>query len=187
MNGDSKSMDNSFLTRLKPSELTDFYDEFFCALFAELKLIRPVIIAHSIGAFLAMKSPKLFVTLKPSYLILVNPAGILPTLGSYGAYWAVLFWLGIPMSLFRVSTIITSFIYFGTVKPFWIGITRESLRQKYWIQLQATPTMVNIPAKFIKQNFTTSCWNMSAIGDVLAMRSLIRFIWSDQDDIVNIR
>jgi alpha-beta hydrolase superfamily lysophospholipase len=36
-----------------------------------------------------------------SGLILASPAGILPSLSPHGAYWAVLFYVGMPMSILR--------------------------------------------------------------------------------------
>lgn len=61
-------------------------------------LEKAVIVAHSLGGFLSIYLAHRFPIKK---LVLLNPAGILPTLGEYGYYWALFFKAGLPTTLFQ--------------------------------------------------------------------------------------
>jgi hypothetical protein len=40
-------------------------------------------------------------------LVMLNPAGILPTLGEYGYYWAIFFKTGLPTKVFQLPMVST--------------------------------------------------------------------------------
>lgn len=100
--GCGRSLNPPELAAASPDSMLLLYYDFFEKLFANLQLDprNTIIVAHSISAFLLYKwcysGSHAF-----KGLYLVNPAGVFPSLGSWGAYWAVLFKAGIPMSLVR--------------------------------------------------------------------------------------
>ena len=59
------------------------------------------VLAHSFGGFLAIALADRYPDLVER-LVLVSPAGVFPTLGVRGAYWAVFFKLSLPQSLMRL-------------------------------------------------------------------------------------
>lgn len=56
-------------------------------------LEQTILVAHSLGGFLSIYVADRFPIKK---LVLLNPAGILPTLGVWGYYWAIFFKSGLP-------------------------------------------------------------------------------------------
>lgn len=63
---------------------------------------RSVLVAHSLGGFFSIYVAHRFPIKK---LVMLNPAGILPTLGEYGYYWALFFKLGLPTTLFQTPIV----------------------------------------------------------------------------------
>jgi len=61
-----------------------------------------ILVAHSLGGFLSIYVADRYPIKK---LVLLNPAGILPTLGVYGYYWGMFFKAGIPTTLFHLPMI----------------------------------------------------------------------------------
>ena len=61
-----------------------------------------ILVAHSLGGFLSIYVADRFPIKR---LVLLNPAGILPTLGVYGYYWGMFFKAGIPTTLFHLPMI----------------------------------------------------------------------------------
>lgn len=77
-------------------------------------LEKTILVGHSLGGFLSIYVASRFPIKK---LVLLNPAGILPTLGVYGYYWGVFFKAGLPTSAFHIPVLrelISAFI-----RDFW--------------------------------------------------------------------
>ena len=65
-------------------------------------LKNTILVAHSLGGFLSIYVADRFPIKR---LVLLNPAGILPTLGVYGYYWGMFFKSGLPTTLFHLPMI----------------------------------------------------------------------------------
>lgn len=65
-------------------------------------LERTILVAHSLGGFLSIFVANRFPIKK---LVMLNPAGILPTLGEYGYYWAIFFKAGLPTTAFHLPIV----------------------------------------------------------------------------------
>lgn len=65
-------------------------------------LDNTVLVGHSLGGFLSIYVAARYPIKK---LVLLNPAGILPTLGVWGYYWAIFFKAGLPTSIFDLPLI----------------------------------------------------------------------------------
>jgi pimeloyl-ACP methyl ester carboxylesterase len=65
-------------------------------------LDNTVLVWHSLGGFLSIYVAARYPIKK---LVLLNPAGILPTLGVWGYYWAIFFKAGLPTSIYDLPHI----------------------------------------------------------------------------------
>ena len=65
-------------------------------------LHNTILVGYSLGGFLSIYVAARFPIKK---LFLCNPAGILPTLGVWGYYWAIFFKLGLPTTIFNLPLI----------------------------------------------------------------------------------
>lgn len=178
--GTSDTAGTVTLADLSADDCLQYYEGFFEKLLPILRVEQPIILAHSIGAFLVLNSIKKRKKEFIGGLILVNPAGILPTLGHSGAYWAILFYFGLPMSLFRIlGPNLSSFLLTPVVHS-------HSLRTAYWLQLQGSNTMTNISKKFICMRFRSSYWAYPQLNNLLNCEHKVGLIWGAKDDLMPI-
>jgi pimeloyl-ACP methyl ester carboxylesterase len=69
----------------------------------EMKIVEnTILVAHSLGGFLSIYVANRFPIKK---LVLLNPAGILPTLGVYGYYWGMFFKAGLPTTVYHLPMV----------------------------------------------------------------------------------
>jgi pimeloyl-ACP methyl ester carboxylesterase len=74
-------------------------------------LDQTILVAHSLGGFLSIYVADRFPIKK---LVLLNPAGILPTLGVWGYYWAIFFKAGLPTTAFQLTMVSSDLlVYLG--------------------------------------------------------------------------
>ena len=168
------------------AEIEDFYADWLAAYIDAMQLQKPVVVAHSMGAFFAINFMKIYPD-KLSRIVLVDPAGIFPTLGSHGYYFAWLFSVGIPTRQLRVVGWIASallhFIYHDKKNA-------HVIKAHFWVQLQASPSAFGdrVVAKFITFNFnkegTFSFWNRPAILDVLTAGVPVAFVYGAVDTVM---
>ena len=84
-------------------ELCHRYADIIGNTLVKLNIVKnTILVAHSLGGFLSIYVADRFPIKR---LVLVNPAGILPTLGVYGYYWGMFFKAGIPTTLFHLPMI----------------------------------------------------------------------------------
>lgn len=84
-------------------ELCHRYADIIGTTLIKLDILKnTILVAHSLGGFLSIYVADRFPIKR---LVLVNPAGILPTLGVYGYYWGMFFKAGIPTTLFHLPMI----------------------------------------------------------------------------------
>jgi len=65
-------------------------------------LKKTTLVAHSLGGYLSIYVADRFPIKK---LVLLNPAGILPTLGEWGYYWGLFFKTGLPTTAFHLPLV----------------------------------------------------------------------------------
>lgn len=81
-------------------ELCHRYAELIGTTLIQLGILeKTILVGHSLGGFLSIYVASRFPIKK---LVLLNPAGILPTLGVYGYYWGVFFKAGLPTTAFHI-------------------------------------------------------------------------------------
>jgi len=113
-------------------ELCQCYADIIGHTLQKLGIIERVfLVAHSLGGFLYVYVADRFPINK---LVLLNPAGILPTLGEYGYYWGMFFKAGLPSSLFHLPMVSRDLLAY-----IWRSLAATTPTTDYWISLYANP------------------------------------------------
>lgn len=172
---------------LNSKQILAFYDHFFQDFIEKVLAIEnTIILGHSFGGFLASSLSYHCQNLVSS-VVLVNAAGIYPTLGISGMYWALIFKLGFPNRFARL---------FGRfLNPLLYYLTKEDRGEgakyiRYWDYMQMTCSENYgdlIVSKFI--TFASpfkSFWNETTLSKLLKVAESKRMslIWGYDDSIV---
>ena len=169
------------VSRATPSEIEDIYADWLANYIEAVGLVKPIVVAHSIGGFFAVKFAKKYPA-KVSKLILVDPAGLFPTLGSAGFYFGCLFKFGIPMRQMRRMGRVGSSVFYTLFDNL-----KASAKAYYWLQLNASPTAFGdqVIGKFIAPNktFFLQCWSRPALRDLLTAGVPFAFIYGETDNV----
>lgn len=113
-------------------ELCECYSDIIGYTLQKLSIVEhTVLVAHSLGGFLSVYVADRFPIKK---LVLLNPAGILPTLGEYGYYWGMFFKAGLPYSLFHLPLVSCELLAY--ICRLWAMTTTTT---EFWISLFANP------------------------------------------------
>ena len=164
-----------------PSEVEDIYADWLANYIDAIGVAKPVVVAHSIGGFFAIKFAKKYPA-KVSKLILVDPAGLFPTLGSSGFYFGCLFKFGIPMRQMRRMGRVGSSVFYTVFDNL-----KASAKAYYWLQLNASPTAFGdqVIGKFIAPNktFFSQCWSRPALRDLLTAGVPFAFVYGETDNV----
>ena len=120
-------------------------------------LERATLVAHSLGGFLSIFVANRFPIKK---LVLLNPAGILPTLGEYGYYWAIFFKVGLPTTAFHLPIVSNKI-----AATIWKKIFGDD-RTEFWFYFLANPynTGHQVLQRLITLKLSYSYWNTPAIS-----------------------
>jgi pimeloyl-ACP methyl ester carboxylesterase len=115
------------------------------------------LVAHSLGGFLSIFVANRFPIKK---LVLLNPAGILPTLGEYGYYWAIFFKAGLPTTAFHLPIVSNKI-----AATIWKKIFGDD-RTEFWFYFLANPynTGHQVLQRLITLKLSYSYWNTPAIS-----------------------
>lgn len=119
---------------------------------------QTILVAHSLGGFLSIYVADRFPIKK---LVLLNPAGILPTLGEYGYYWAIFFKTGLPTKVFQLP-MVSSEVLVRLGKLLFGG---GGIKTDFWLSFLANPA--NEGHRILQRLITLkpfySYWNTPAI------------------------
>lgn len=122
-----------------------------------------ILVAHSLGGFLSIYVADRFPIKK---LILLNPAGILPTLGVYGYYWGMFFRAGLPTTMFHIPLVSREIlVYLGR----WFGCGDGGDITEFWLSFFANPANEGhqILQRLITLRPFYSYWNTPAITTLM--------------------
>ena len=156
--------------------LIEVFCDFLDRVVDHFKLTQYTICAHSIAAFMAIHWAARNGD-NVAGLVLIDPAGILPTLSDKGAHWAVLFKLGIPASFLRSLGILGSL----AISPL---ILRSPVFRWVWLQVNASATGFNIPTSFISLGFHKAFWTHPALARLMSLNVPLGFVWGKDDPIM---
>ena len=124
---------------------------------------QTILVAHSLGGFLSIYVANRFPIKK---LVLLNPAGILPTLGVWGYYWAFFFKAGLPTTAFQLTMVSSDLlVYLGRL--WWTGALEPGdIKTEFWVSFFANPA--NEGHRILQRLITLrpgySYWNTPAIS-----------------------
>jgi pimeloyl-ACP methyl ester carboxylesterase len=125
---------------------------------------KTILVAHSLGGFLSIYVADRFPIKK---LVLLNPAGILPTLGVYGYYWGMFFKAGLPTTVYQLPMISSELLtYLG--RWWWTGNAgnHSDPNIEFWLSFFANPA--NEGHRILQRMITLrpgySYWNTPAIS-----------------------
>jgi pimeloyl-ACP methyl ester carboxylesterase len=127
---------------------------------------KTILVAHSLGGFLSIYVADRFPIKK---LVLLNPAGILPTLGVYGYYWAMFFKTGFPTTVYQLPMVSSELLtYLG--RWWWTGNAdnHNDPNIEFWLSFYANPA--NEGHRIVQRLITLkpfySYWNTPAISTI---------------------
>jgi pimeloyl-ACP methyl ester carboxylesterase len=124
---------------------------------------QTILVAHSLGGFLSIYVADRFPIKK---LVMLNPAGILPTLGEYGYYWAIFFKTGLPTKIFHLPMVSPEvLVRLGRMLFGYGDRGGDGIKTDFWLSFFANP---NNEGHRILQRLITltpfySYWNTPAI------------------------
>ena len=95
------------------------------------------LVAHSLGGFLSIYVADRFPIKK---MVLLNPAGILPTLGVYGYYWGMFFKGGLPTTVYQLP-MVSSELVTQLARWWWTGnaVKHNEPNIEFWLSFYANP------------------------------------------------
>jgi pimeloyl-ACP methyl ester carboxylesterase len=92
-------------------------------------LNKPYVLGHSFGGHIAVVFASTHGDML-SGLLLTDPAGILPTLGSAGTYWAIYFRTCAIQTMLRCSGVVGKWVTFT-----WFDVMQSQLSSYYWFEV----------------------------------------------------
>jgi pimeloyl-ACP methyl ester carboxylesterase len=125
---------------------------------------KTILVAHSLGGFLSIYVANRFPIKK---LVLLNPAGILPTLGVYGYYWGMFFKAGLPTTVYQLP-MVSSEVLSYLARWWWTGdaSNHNDPNIEFWLSFYANPA--NEGHRILQRLITLypfySYWNTPAIS-----------------------
>jgi pimeloyl-ACP methyl ester carboxylesterase len=125
---------------------------------------KTILVAHSLGGFLSIYVANRFPIKK---LILLNPAGILPTLGVYGYYWGMFFKAGLPTTIYHLP-MVSSEVLTYLARWWWTGnaYNHNDPNIEFWLSFYSNPA--NEGHRILQRLITLrpfySYWNTPAIS-----------------------
>ena len=136
---------SSDAARLSATEIVTLQYEYIERYLVTAGLDQPLVVAHSAGAFFAgMWASQ--TAIAPSGVILVSPAGALPTFNDFGAVQAIPFVWGAPQRFFSSLGRLCAHIF----RP----LVHRSVMLNYWLLVQSSPHFFPVAPKFVR---TSTC------------------------------
>lgn len=162
------------------NEIINFYSEILHKYISTHCSNSVCIAAHSFGAYLsinfASKHPELV-----NKLILIDPAGIFPLLGAYGAYWAVFFKFSIPHLICKILGPLAPFIFHSILQFY-----QNPQSSDYLFQLISCKSAFahHFIGRFINITFSRSSWTQPVLHILTRLPMPIGFIYGENDNIM---
>ena len=127
---------------------------------------QTILVAHSLGGFISIYVADRFPIKK---LVMLNPAGILPTLGEWGYYWGLFFKKGLPTSAFQFSMVSSELLIY-LCRWWWKDTDHidhiDHVRTEFWLSFLSNPA--NEGRQILQRLITFtpfySYWNTPAIS-----------------------
>jgi hypothetical protein len=145
-------------------EAMDFFTDYIAEFLRFFQVQQVVLLGHSFGGFVAARYAARF-SASVSHLILVDAAGVLPTLGDYGAYWAFFF----KKSVLNVGRVLR----LPHLGCYWPAVLSH---RQGWGDL--------VLAQFISLTWTKGWWNAPLVGELPKLGCHVKTIYGENDLII---
>ena len=161
------------------AEVIDFYVQFIDECLKAMHIEQAIFLAHSFGGYIAtqyaLKFPRHI-----THLVLIDAAGILPTLGDNGAYWAFVFKNSVLQMGRPFGRLGAWFVFV------WFSIFKMSTENYYWYSLLSHPSGWGdkCVAQFIDLTWTKAWWNSPIINQIQDIQCPVATIYGAADDII---
>lgn len=195
----------SFLDQSNEEIVHKIIDSFH-DMIVHLRISEPYVVAHSLGGFFASRYASKYPH-EIKKLILVSPAGMFPTLGDVGMYFALVFTLELPMGplaeLDRTGPLLRAVYRYRVTqsrKRLQAGMDqnapdleerviqyRNDLKQLYDLQLASTRSCIgrSICRRFISLSMDDGYWNCPAFSHLLSLPpGKVGFIYGSEDTLL---
>ena len=164
---ESKSMD----------EISDLHAQLFEEYCQRLDLKNVVLMAHSVGAFFAIHFASRF-SERVEKLVLLDAAGIFPTLGKTGAYWAALFKTSIHNRILRVMS--------PFLIPLMFQLSQDFLFLYSIVLLSTQMSGSSLLSRAISCNFKYSYWKYPCLHVFAKLKVPVGLIYGETDSLIPI-
>lgn len=141
---------------------------------------KVLLVGHSFGGYLCSKYIEKYKN-NIETLVLINSAGIFPTLGKTGAYWALYFKTCFPQIILRQLGSIGITIFYTLFKIF-----KQPIFLYYYIQLLSVPYAFGdiTASRYISLTFKEAYWLDPTIINLLKTDCKICFVYGKHDPIM---
>lgn len=169
-----------YLLNANTEEISDWYSDFMVEYLKEMKIVKPIVIGHSMGGFLSIKTAKKYPDLF-NKLVLVASAGMFPSFGNMGGIWSLFFKFGLPTSLVKNIGNLGTWVY-----TIWGILLNFEPDYYYYVQSFGSKLAINdyIVSKFIQIDYITGYWKNSSFTDLLQLKIPVSLIYGGRDTIV---
>lgn len=139
-----------------------------------------VLVAHSFGGFVGVHVAERCARVRAA--VLINPAGLAPTLGAHGAMWAVWFKLGLPMSVLQLLGPTLAKLALEPV------LHSAGAYTRLFVQVQAARSRLDVIGRFIQLRLVGARWCAPALGTAMrvAASGRLGLVWGREDPILPI-
>jgi len=147
-------------------ELCEYYADVIGNTLQVLNIVKKtILVAHSLGGFLSIYAADRFPIKK---LVLLNPAGILPTLGEWGYYWGLFFKVGMPTTAFHLPLVSRrGLVNMGAT--IYGGCSDNDIITNFWLYFYSNPR--NEGHRILQRMITIrpfySYWNTPALTTLM--------------------
>jgi pimeloyl-ACP methyl ester carboxylesterase len=168
------------LAQLTPTNIVDYYSTFIHGFFKEVGIVQASVIAHSYGAYFAVKfavaHPKMV-----SNIMLINPAGTFATQAGWGAWFATLFKNSFPQC---VARLLGSINVNGWYTYFDIHGSTDLENTYFKTQLWTYSVSDITVASFIGRTFLYSYWKHPMLRDIIGLQMPLSLVYGETDKII---
>jgi pimeloyl-ACP methyl ester carboxylesterase len=171
-------VDSSYteIARLYEDDSADFYCAVLEAFLSSNKISETYLCGHSFGGYICTRYAVTH-PLRVSGLILISPAGLFPTLGGFGAYWACVFKFSLP-NLGRYLGRVGYLLMTRYLKNYSEGL--------YWYYILGHPR--GIGDLFVRDKITLSplgaYWNSPIFDDLAQIMCPLLLVYGEYDPIM---
>lgn len=178
--GFGRSYGCSSIYDTSPEEITNRYIDIIYQVIKNYTSSKVVLIGHSFGGFLCGNFIKKYENIVDT-VIFINSAGIFPTLGNTGAYWALYFKSCFPQYFLRNISHIGIFIVYTIFE-----LLQLSTFSYYYLQLLSAHDYYGdiVCSQYIYLDYIQAYWKNPVLCNILNSNCKVAFVYGKNDPIM---